>query len=254
MSTLEKYKNKILNCDVMEVLHDLPDNCIDMVYADPDYNVGIKYAGKNYTTEWSKYIEWYSALISESMRVLKPTGNLFTINYPKQNAFLWTQCLDAIAYDVHEYVWIYNCSIGFTNRRFTTAHRTILHATNSKDNAFYKDQVAQPYMNQKDKRIKYAMDKGSPGRMPYSWFYYDIVKNTSSEKTDHPCQIPSNLSRMLVNASTKPNDIVFILFGGSGSEVVQARQMGRQFISCELSVEYYNLIRKRLYNDGIFRK
>lgn len=43
---LEEYKNKVFNLDVIQILRELPDNCIDMIYADPDYNVGINYAGK----------------------------------------------------------------------------------------------------------------------------------------------------------------------------------------------------------------
>ena len=84
---LKGYVNKVFNKDVMEVLKELPDNSVDMIYSDPDYNVGINYAGKNYTKKWYEYIDWYIELIKESMRVLKPEGNLFTINYPKQNAY-----------------------------------------------------------------------------------------------------------------------------------------------------------------------
>ena len=47
----------------------------------------------------------------------------------------------------YDYVWVYNTNVGHTNRRFTTAHRSILHATKSRNNRFYKEQVAQPYQN-----------------------------------------------------------------------------------------------------------
>jgi len=45
--------------DVLELLSKIPDNSLDMVYGDPDYNVGINYAGTNYTKRWDDYIEWY---------------------------------------------------------------------------------------------------------------------------------------------------------------------------------------------------
>ncbi|MDW8287236.1 MAG: DNA methyltransferase, partial [Flammeovirgaceae bacterium] len=163
----------------------LPDNCLDMVYGDPDYNVGIKYAGKNYTQKWNDYIDWYIELTKESMRVLKPTGNLFMINYPKQNAYLRVKYLDEHAYDVQDYVWVYNTNVGHSPRRFTTAHRSILHATKSKENNFYKENVAVPYQNPTDKRIKQRIAAGHSGRMPYSWFYFDLVKNVSKDKTFH---------------------------------------------------------------------
>ncbi len=99
------------------------------------------------------------------------------INYPKQNAYLRVKYLDEHAYDVQDYVWIYNTNVGHSKRRFTTAHRSILHATKSKDNKFYKENVAVPYQNPNDKRIKARIAAGHKGRMPYSWFYFDLVKN-----------------------------------------------------------------------------
>ncbi len=76
---IEEYRNKVFNEDVLTVLKRIPDNSLDMVYGDPDYNVGINYAGKNYTQKWSDYIDWYIELTKESLRVLKPTGSLPTV-------------------------------------------------------------------------------------------------------------------------------------------------------------------------------
>ena len=246
----KKYHNQVINHDVVEVLQSLPDSCIDMIYADPDYNVGINYAGKKYTRVWNEYISWYSQLMYECMRVLKDTGNLFTINYPKQNAYLRVHYLDEAAYDVNEYVWVYNTNVGHSKRRFTTAHRSILHATKSKENAFYKDQVAQPYQNPTDPRILGRIASGSKGRMPYSWFYYDLVKNVSKDKTIHSCQIPLGLVELLFSASTREQDSIFVLFGGSGSEVVLAKKMNRVFLSCEMHPDYHRMIQDRLSQGG----
>ena len=77
--------NKVYNDDIMNILKALPDNAIDMIYSDPDYNVGMKYNGKSYTKSFAEYIDWYIELAKESLRVLKPDGNMFFINYPKQN-------------------------------------------------------------------------------------------------------------------------------------------------------------------------
>ncbi len=247
---MEAYRNKILNKDVLEVLKELPDNSIDMVYGDPDYNVGINYSGKNYSKKWDEYISWYIELTKESLRVLKPTGNLFMMNYPKQNAYLRVKYLDEAAFNVQDYVWVYNTNIGHSPKRFTTAHRSILHATKSKNNNFYKDNVALPYKNPNDKRILDRLANGNKGRMPYSWFYFDLVKNVSKDKTFHACQIPLPLVEMLIKSCTQPNDDVFILFGGSGSEILLCIDLNRNFISCELHPEYYNMIEDRLNNNG----
>ncbi|HLG35092.1 MAG TPA: site-specific DNA-methyltransferase [Bacteroidia bacterium] len=248
--TITNFRNKIFNEDVLQVLKKLPDESLDMVYGDPDYNVGVNYAGKNYTTKWNEYIDWYIELTRESLRVLKPTGNLFMMNYPKQNAHLRVKYLDDNAYDVQDYVWTYNTNVGHSPKRFTTAHRSILHATKSKDNHFYKDNVAQPYLNPTDKRILLRIADGHKGRMPYSWFYFDLVKNVSKDKTFHACQIPLPLVEMLIRACTQENDDVFILFGGSGSEIVLCKNLKRNFISCEIHPDYYQMILDRLNNHG----
>ncbi|CAI8209666.1 MAG: DNA adenine methyltransferase YhdJ [Alphaproteobacteria bacterium] len=230
-----KFRNKVFNCDVMETLRVLPNNCLDMVWGDPDYNVGINYNGAQYKTKWEQYIDWYVELTREAMRVLKPRGNLFMMNYPKQNAHLRVKYLDEAAHDVFDYVWVYPSNVGHSPRKFTTAHRSILHATRSANNKFYKDQVAQPYKNPTDKR--------SLGRMPYSWMEYNLVKNVSREKTLHACQIPQALSELMIKSCTKEGDSVFVLFGGSGSEIEVAKNLGRDFISCELHPDYFEMIK-----------
>jgi len=250
---IENYLNKVFNEDILSFLKKLPDNSIDMVYGDPDYNVGINYAGKNYTQKWNDYINWYIELTSECYRVLKKEGNLFMMNYPKQNAHLRVKYLDDVAYDVQDYAWVYNTNVGHSYRRFTTAHRSILHVTKSKENNFYKEQVAVPYQNPTDKRIKNRIAAGHNGRMPYSWFYYDLVKNVSKDKTFHSCQIPLPLVEMLIKSSTKENDNCLILFGGSGSELVLCKKLNRNFISCELHPEYYDMIQDRLANNGLIK-
>ena len=80
-SSIKKFINKVFHDDIMNVLAKLPDNSIDMIYGDPDYNVNINYAGKNYTTEFDGYIDWYVKMTEECMRVLKNDGNIMMMNY-----------------------------------------------------------------------------------------------------------------------------------------------------------------------------
>ena len=247
----KKFRNQVMQGDVMETLRALPDNCLDMVWGDPDYGVGINYNGRKYATKWEEYIDWYITLTREAMRVLKPTGNLFMMNYPKQNAHLRVRYLDDAAHDVFDYVWVYPTNVGHSKRRFTTAHRSILHATKTANNHFYKEQVAQPYLNPDDKRIRAHMANGSPGRMPYSWLHYNLVKNVSREKTFHACQIPQALSALMMKSCTKAGDSVFVLFGGSGSEVALAKALGRIYLTCEIQPDYCDIIRARLANGDI---
>lgn len=248
---IEKYLNKVFLKDITELLKELPDKCVDMVYGDPDYNVGIKYGDRSYTKTFDEYIEWYIELAKESLRVLKDTGNMFLINYPKQNAHLRVKYLDDVCYEVSDYVWVYNTNVGHSPRSFTTAHRSILHCRKIRHNKFYKKNVTLPYKNPTDKRILQNLANGSKGRMPYDWCYFDLVKNVSKEKTFHACQIPQRLSEMLIKSCTMPKDIVLILFGGSGSEIEVCKLLNRQYISSEIDKVYYKMIIDRLRKGKI---
>jgi site-specific DNA-methyltransferase (adenine-specific) len=250
MKNMQVPLNQVFNEDVIITLNRLPDNSVDMIFGDPDYNVGIDYNGAKYTQKWDSYIEWYIKLTRECLRVLKQDGNLFMLNYPRQNAYLRVKFLDDASYNVYEYVWIYNTNVGHSPKKFTTAHRTILHAVKSKEHKFFKDNVAVPYQNPTDKRIMKNIADGSKGRMPYSWAYFDLVKNVSKDKTFHACQLPKGLVEMLIKATTNESDTVQILFGGSGGEILLCKELKRNFISSEVHKPYYDLILDRLNNNG----
>jgi len=252
--SIDRFLDKVFPRDVLDLLKELPDGSVDMVYGDPDYNIGVKYGDKSYTKTFDEYIEWYTNLARESLRVLKDKGNMFLINYPKQNAYLRVKYLDEACYEVSDYVWVYNTNVGHTSNRFTTAHRSVLHCRKTKNNKFYKDDVAVPYQNPTDRRILRNLANGSKGRMPYDWFYFNLVKNVSKEKTFHACQIPQKLSEMLIKSCTLPGDIILILFGGSGSEIEVCKVLNRQYISAEVDEEYYKMILDRLGKGRIEEK
>ena len=254
MMSIDRFLDKVFPRDVLDLLKELPDGSVDMVYGDPDYNVGVKYGDKSYTKTFDEYIEWYTDLARESLRVLKDTGNMFLINYPKQNAYLRVKYLDEACYEVSDYVWVYNTNVGHTSKRFTTAHRSILHCSKTKDNKFYKENVAVAYQNPTDRRILRNLANGSKGRMPYDWFYFNLVKNVSKEKTLHACQIPQKLSELLIKSCTTTDDIVLILFGGSGSEIEVCKILDRRYVSAEIDEKYYKMILDRLSKGQIEEK
>jgi DNA modification methylase len=243
---IQNIYDKVYNEDVFKMLERIPDESVNVVYGDPDYNVGCKYNGKGYTKNFEEYIEWYTRLAKESLRILKKDGNLFFINYPKQNSYLRVKFLDDNCARVNDYAWVYNTNIGHSGHKFTRAHRSILHCTKSKRNKFYKEQIALPYKNPTDRRIKKLIEKGAKGRMPYSWLYFDLVKNVSTQKTVHSCQIPQGLTELLFKSCTKKGDIAVVLFGGSGSELEVAKQLGLHYISAEIDKKYCRIIKDRL--------
>lgn len=249
-SVPRQFLNHLHHGKIEEVLAELPDESVDCIFADPDYNVGIIYEGRNYTQKFDKYIGETIEWATQCHRVLKNDGNFFIVNYPKNNAHLRVKYLDDAFYDVHEYVWAYRTNIGQGPNHFTTAHRTVLHCTKNKNNRFYKSAVAVPYLNPTDRRIRKLIESGSPGRMPYSWFEINLVKNVGRAKSFHSCQIPEALSTMLFKATCKKGDTVLVLYGGAGSELVVAQRLGLNWVSAELVPEYQDLIEERLRRGG----
>lgn len=246
---MSAFLNQVYLGDIMEVLNRLPDNSVDMILTDPDYNKGVRYVdGRSFTMEFEDYIAWYVTLAKELFRVLKDNGNLFFINFPRHNAYLWTQYLDKACYSVHEYVWCFNSQIGVSQKAFKTAHRSILHCTKSADNKWFNSEVLEPYINvNNNKRIRGMIERGTgAGSPPYSWIYCDFVNNGSREKTIHPCQLPQRLIETLILASTVERDAVLIPFGGASSEILAAKRLNRNYISTEIIDVYYNLIMERL--------
>lgn len=257
----DRYLNKLFEGKVERLLLELEDESIDCIFADPDYNVGVEYQGHSYTRKFGSYIADCIGWAKECERVLKPDGNFFIVNYPKNNAYLRVRYLDEAFFAVHEYVWVYRQNIGHSRGKLTTAHRSILHCVKSRTNRFYRDAVAVPYENPNDRRIRKLMEGGSKGRVPYSWlsgydpdegpwFEFNLVKNVSRSKSFHSCQIPEPLSEMLFKATTQAGDVVLVLFGGAGSELVVAERLGLNWVCAEVVPEYQKLIRDRLAHSG----
>jgi len=241
--------NRIYNMDTFEMLKQIDDSSVDLFIADPDYNVGIKYNGKSYTTSFDHYISDYISLASEAHRILKPTGSAIFINYDRNNSYLRVNYLDRAFYEVVNYVWVYATNTGFSPNKLTTAHRSLLHARKSKDSVMYKDSIAEDYKNRTDRRVRKLLKAGSKGRMPYSWYYANQVKNVSKAKNGidyHPCVIPDDLTSLFVKGMTKPEDIVVIPYAGSGSELIVVRKLHRNFISSEIDKDFCERIEKRL--------
>lgn len=241
--------NKIYNMTEFELLSLIDDDSVDLVIADPDYNVGIKYNNKSYKVKFNKYIDNYVAFAKEIYRVLKPTGNAIFINYDKNNSYLRVRYLDDAFFEVFNYVWVYNTNTGFSPNRFTTAHRSVIHARKSKKSLFDKNAVAEKYKNPTDKRVKQLIEHGSKGRAPYSWFYFNQVKNVTKSKSGvdyHPCILPDGLTSLFIKAMSHEDDLVFIPYGGSGSEIKTCKKLNRNFLASEIDPVYCKRLEENL--------
>ena len=251
--------NKIYNEDCLEGMKKIPDESVDLIITDPPFNIGKQY-NSPYKDKKSKeeYIEWCNKWLSECIRILKKKGSLFLFNYPENNAYLMPFLDEHLSFK-RWMTWHYPTNTGHSKYNFTRTQHSILFYTKSKKQSectFNKEDIAEPYRNPTDRRIRQLIASGSKGKTPYDVFRYDyngedviemnIVKNVNTDKTEHVCQLPVKLVDIFVKASSNKGEIVFDPFMGSGTVAVSAKKNGRKYLGFELSQEYYKIIEDRL--------
>lgn len=196
-----------------------------IIVTDPPFNVGYKY--NTYKDRMSE--EDYREMLYEIF--CWDSAPSVVVHYPEQ---LYQLAVDMGRPPARVVSWVYNTN----NRR---QHRDIAFF------GIYPDfkRVLQPYKNPNDKRIQRLIANGSLGTPIYDWWNINIVKNTSKEKTAHPCQMPLSVMQNVIGIL--PNDYIIVdPFMGSGTTGVACRQLNRKFIGIELDKEYYDIACKRI--------
>ena len=244
--------NKIIKGDSIESMRSLPDNSIDVIFADPPYNLQLKNdlsrpdsSKVNGVTEgWDRFksFEEYDKFtkdwISEAQRILKPEGtiwvigsyhNIFRVGNAMQNLGFWI---------LNDIIWHKsNPMPNFKGTRFTNAHETIIWASknhNSKYNFNY-----------------HAMKSLNEGTQMRSDWYIPIcsggerIKDSNGNKI-HSTQKPEALLYRVLLSSSKKDDIILDPFFGTGTTGAVAKKLGRNFIGLEREDIYINAAKKRI--------
>lgn len=233
----------IIHGDCIEELRKLQTSSVDLVFADPPFN--IKY---DYGTEYkdilpdSQYLSWMRVWIAECYRVLKPSGSMFVAHCDKYVANV------KLNMDEHMYMrnWIiWRFAFGVHMKvKFTPCHRHILYYSKHKSvYTFRPTEVAVPSARQtvyNDKRAN------SGGKTPEDVWDFPRVCGTHAERLDHPCQMPEAVLERIIKATTYSDDTVLDPFGGSGTTAAVAKRLGRRFITIEQSQKFVNIIRSRV--------
>lgn len=196
---------EIYNCDYRE-LGDLEERFGDFVIVtDPPFNRGYHYASYNDRLDDGEYFEMIAALISGRRSVI--------IHYAEP---LYRIAMTANIIPRRIVSWVYNSN---TPRQ----HRDIAFFNIEPD--FNK--VRQPYKNPNDKRIKERIARGCRGAKLYDWWNINQVKNTSQEKTEHPCQMPLEIMKRIIGIL--PDGITVLdPFMGSGTTGAAVAEINRE--------------------------
>ena len=248
--------------DSLDFLKHIPSSSIDVVFADPPYNIKKDYW--DIFESQNEYILWSMQWISEASRVLKENGSLFICGF--------TENLADIKYPAMRYfkgcrwlIWHYKnkANLGLDWGR---SHESILLLRKSKNFTMNIDDIRIPYNshtlkypgrcqadssqygNSRIDKYKKVWIPNPLGAKPKDVIEIPTTCNGMEEKTRHPTQKPEELMRKLILSASNPGEVILDPFSGSGTTLVVAEQLKRYWIGCELNAEYNNWAIHRIDN------
>ena len=269
--SLNQIRNKIIRGDIFNTLDLLPGNFVDLLFIDPPYNLYKKFnSGEFREMDDEKYEKWIDSWLSKILRLLKKNASVYicsdwrssnaVYNIAKkyfriQNRITWEREKGRGSKtnwkNCTEDIWFCTLSNSYTfNLKDVKIKRKVI--------APYKTEDGKPKdweENGKDNfRITHPSNIWTDITVPF-W--------SMPENTDHPTQKPEKLLAKIILASSNKGDFVFDPFAGSGTTLVTAKKLGRDFAGIEIDEYYCCLTEKRIqladkdnsiqgYNDGIF--
>lgn len=250
--------------DCLEILKQIPENSIDMIFADPPYNLSnggfTVHAGKRVSVnkgdwdvskgileDFNFHLQWIKAC----KRILKPGGTIW-VSGTYHSIYASGYALQFTGYKIlNDIAWFKpNGSPNLSGRYFTASHETLIWAR--------KEEKAKHKFNYKLMKEGHWPEDSfkKPGKQMRSvWSIDDPVWSINTPKPDekkfgkHPTQKPIELLRRIVQASTDENDWILDPFTGSSTTGIAAAEFGRKFIGIDMEQEYLDLSIKR-YNDN----
>lgn len=255
--------NTIINSDCIEGMRTLPDNSVDLIIADPPYNlskggdwkwdnsVALDGMGGNWNKvmqEWDNftfdsYFSFTQAWLVEAKRILKPTGSMWIFGTYHNIGIINVICQQLGIEIINEVIWYKrNAFPNLSGRRLTASHETILWChKGGKKREYYFD-----YEYSKNGEFEGDGLKTPEKQMRTVW---DIPNNKDRSELQfgkHPTQKPLRILKRMIRLSSKSGDAMLTPFAGSGSECVAAKVTGRNYIGFEIDEAYCAIAEDRL--------
>ena len=264
-SLVYEHKNgSLYQGDSIKWLQSLEKESVDLIFADPPYNINKADWDKFESQE--RYIHWSMQWIEEASRVLKKTGTLYVCGFSEILADLKRPSMKYFN-SCRWLIWYYKNKANLGND-WGRSHESLLHLRKSKKQTFNVDDIRIPYGKH---TLKYpshpqaeSSQYGNNGKRKDVWVPHpkgakakDVIEvpttcNGMGETTSHPTQKPEELVRKFVLASSSEGDIVLDPFSGSGTTLVVAEQLYRKWLGCEIEPEYNEWAINRL--ESVQRK
>lgn len=249
---------ELYNVDAIKFLKQLDSNSVDLIFADPPYNI--------HKAEWDTfasqkaYVEWSMEWITEAQRVLKKTGSLYICGFSEILADIkWSA--SHLFKGCKWLIWFYRNKANLGND-WGRSHESILHFRKSKDFIFNIDEARIPYNNHtlkypqrtqaetsqyaNGKKKEYIWEPNPLGAKPKDVFEIPTISNSAWEKYPHKTQKPVELLRKIILSSSNSDSLILDPFGGSGTTYAVAEAYQRNWLGCELQKEYCEIIRERI--------
>jgi modification methylase len=244
--------NEILSGDCIEVMNSLPEGSIDLIFADPPYNLQLK--GELHRPDNSRvdavddawdqfdsfkiYDQFTRAWLQAARRLLKPNGAIWVIGSYHNIFRVGTALQDAGFWILNDVVWRKsNPMPNFRGKRLTNAHETMIWASKSEGAKYTFNYEALKELNE-------GVQMRSDWVLPIC-SGHERLKDDNGDKA-HPTQKPESLLHRVLVGSTNPGDIVLDPFFGTGTTGAVAKLLGRNYIGIEREEAYRKVAAKRL--------
>jgi len=226
--------------DAIKLFDELKKNSVDLIIADPPYNLGKDYGNNIDTREKQEYLEFTRSWLKKAINALKPDGTIYVFMGVRFISYLYMIMEDELGLHFNSWiVWHYTQGIGKT-RGFSPRHDDILQFTkSSKKFTFNGDEVKIP---QKFYRERNNMRGANPGNV----WKFSHVHYSNPNRQVHPTQKPEGLIERMVLASSNKGELVLDPFSGSGTTQRVCQQLDRNCIGFEQNPEYIEMTNSRL--------
>lgn len=252
MKIFEFDDHKLILGDVLEVLgSEIPDNSIDLIFADPPYNIGKKFNG--FKDKWefeNDYLEWSYTWLNLCVKKLKHNGSLYLMASTQSMPYFDLYLRDRLTI-LSRIVWYYDSSGVQAKKYYGSLYEPILYCVKDKRNYTFNssDILVEAKTGYVRKLIDYR--KATPSvynskKVPGNVWEFPRVRYRMPEYEEHPTQKPTSLLERIIKASSNEGDVVLDIFSGTFTTSFVAKQLNRKSIGIELQEKYLQIGLRRL--------
>jgi len=233
-------KTNYFKCgDANQTMQELRTGSVDLVIADPPYNLGKDYGNNRDMMAWQEYEEFTRHWLTEAIRLMKPTASIYVFMGVRFISSLFRMMEDDFKLVFNGWItWHYTQGMG-RKLGFSPRHEDILYFTRTDKFIFNLDSVRIP---QKYFRKRNNMTGANPGDV----WQFSHVHYCSAEREKHPTQKPEALMERIIKASSNEGDLVLDPFVGSGTTCRVANLLNRRWIGIDLNPDYIQMSERRL--------